>query len=124
MASIQVQEVTKVYGLKKLFIDVTVNFSSGRRYGITGPNGAGKSTFLKILSGELEPDTGTVWCPKRPSVLKQNKFGFASWRVLVLVILGPARLWTTLAEKAQLLAHPELTEAEGTLLGELEAIIA
>ena len=65
MATIQVQEVSKRYGQKRLFTDVTVTFSSGRRYGMTGPNGAGKSTFLKILSGDLEPDTGSVHRPQR-----------------------------------------------------------
>jgi len=124
MASIQVNDLTKAYGQKKLFREVTVTFEAARRYGITGPNGAGKSTFLKILSGELDPDTGSVFCPKRTSVLKQNQFAFESWRVLDVVIMGHARLWATLAEKAELLAKPELTEAEGTRLGELEAIIS
>ena len=63
MASIHVQEVSKRYGQKRLFTDVQVTFNSGRRYGMTGPNGAGKSTFLKILSGDLEADTGTVQRP-------------------------------------------------------------
>jgi ATPase subunit of ABC transporter with duplicated ATPase domains len=124
MASIQVNDLTKAYGQKKLFQEVTATFEAGRRYGITGPNGAGKSTLLKILAGELEPDTGSVFCPKRTSVLTQNQFAFECWRVLDVVIMGHTRLWATLAEKAALLAKPELTEAEGTRLGELEAIIA
>src|SRR5512142_942142 len=124
MASIQVQEVTKVYGLKKLFIDVTVNFSSGRRYGITGPNGAGKSTFLKILSGELEPDTGSVYRPKRTSVLKQDHFAYESWRVLDVVISGNFALWEALEEKQALLAQATHSDAEGVRLGELECVIA
>src|SRR5512145_3298884 len=124
MAQIQVSDVTKIYGQKKLFREVSVTFGAGRRYGITGPNGAGKSTFLKILSGELEPDTGTVSCPERTSVLKQDQFAFESWRVIDVVIMGNARLWATLEEKAQLLTKTELSEAEGHLLGELECIIA
>jgi ATPase subunit of ABC transporter with duplicated ATPase domains len=124
MASIQVNDVTKIYGQKKLFQDVTVTFGDGRRYGITGPNGAGKSTLLKILSDELEPDSGTVSRPERTSVLKQDQFGFESWRVLDVVIMGNARLWATLEEKAALLAKSDLSEAEGHLLGELECIIA
>src|SRR5512142_1068394 len=119
MESIQVQEVTKVYGLKKLFIDVSVNFSSGRRYGITGPNGAGKSTFLKILSGELEADTGTVRRPKRTSVLKQDHFAYEAWRVLDVVISGNAQLWEALEEKQALLAKPEHSDADGVRLGEI-----
>ena len=124
MASIQVQEVTKVYGLKKLFIDVTVNFSSGRRYGITGPNGAGKSTFLKILSGEIEADTGTVRCPKRTSVLKQDHFAYEAWRVLDVVISGNAQLWEALEEKQTLLAKAEHSDADGVRLGEIECAIS
>lgn len=124
MASIQVQEVTKVYGLKKLFIDVSVNFSSGRRYGITGPNGAGKSTFLKILSGELEPDTGSVFRPKRTGVLKQDHFMYESWRVLDVVISGNQPLWEALEEKQALLAQSEHSDADGVRLGEIECVIA
>ena len=124
MASIQVQEVTKVYGLKKLFIDVSVNFSSGRRYGITGPNGAGKSTFLKILSGELEPDTGSVHRPKRTGVLKQDHFAYESWRVLDVVISGNQSLWEALEEKQTLLAQATHSDAEGVRLGEIECVIA
>lgn len=124
MASIQVIDVTKIYGQKKLFQEVTVTFGAGRRYGITGPNGAGKSTFLKILSGELDPDTGNVSRPERTSVLKQDQFAFESWRVLDVVMMGNARLWATLEEKAELLTKNDLTEAEGNLLGELECIIA
>jgi ATPase subunit of ABC transporter with duplicated ATPase domains len=124
MASIQVQEVTKIYGLKKLFIDVSVNFSSGRRYGITGPNGAGKSTFLKILSGELEPDTGSVHRPKRTGVLKQDHFAYESWRVLDVVISGNLSLWEALEEKQALLSQATHSDAEGVRLGEIECVIA
>src|SRR5262245_51403856 len=104
MASIQVQDVSKAYGQKRLFQEVTVEFSPGRRYGITGPNGAGKLTFLKILSGELESDAGTVQRPRRTSVLKQDQFAYESWRVIDVVIMGNARLWGALQEKAGLLA--------------------
>src|SRR5664280_450349 len=124
MASIQVQEVTKVYGLKKLFIDVTVNFSSGRRYGITGPNGAGKTTFLKILSGELEADTGTVHRPKRTGVLQQDQFTYESWRVLDIVISGNAQLWAALEETQELLSKAEHSDADGVRLGNIECVIS
>src|SRR5262249_10805542 len=76
MANLQVVSVTKSYGSKKLFEDVTVNFTEGKRYGLTGPNGAGKSTFMKILAGDLEPDTGTVSRPEKTSVLRQDQFGY------------------------------------------------
>ncbi|HEY8945056.1 MAG TPA: ATP-binding cassette domain-containing protein [Polyangiaceae bacterium] len=124
MAAIQVQDVTKAYGQKKLFQEVTVGFSAGRRYGITGPNGAGKTTFLKILSGELEPDTGSVQRPARTSVLKQDQFAYESWRVVDVVIMGNARLWAAMQDKEALLAKRDLTDAEGTQLGELECVIA
>jgi ATPase subunit of ABC transporter with duplicated ATPase domains len=72
-SSIQVQGVSKGYGTKRLFEDVIVSFSSGRRYGLTGPNGAGKSTFMKILAGDLEPDSGAVVRgPRRPAVLRRT----------------------------------------------------
>ncbi len=124
MASIQVQEVTKIYGLKKLFIDVTVNFGAGRRYGITGPNGAGKTTFLKILSGELEADSGSVHRPKNTSVLKQDQFGYEAWRVLDVVISGNANLWEALEEKQTISAKPEHSDADGVRLGEIECVIS
>jgi ATPase subunit of ABC transporter with duplicated ATPase domains len=124
MASIQVEDVSKAYGQKRLFLEVTVEFSSGRRYGITGPNGAGKSTFLKIVSGELEPDSGVVRRPQRTSVLKQDQFAYESWRVLDVVMMGNARLWAALEEKQVLLAKPSLTDSEGERLGELEMVIA
>src|SRR4051812_15082746 len=124
MSQIQVQDVTKAYGQKKLFQEVTVTFSSGRRYGVTGPNGAGKSTFLKIVSGEIESDTGTIQRPKRTSVLKQDQFAFESWRVLDVVIMGNAKLWETMQEKELLLAKPNLSDDDGVRLGELEGEIA
>jgi ATPase subunit of ABC transporter with duplicated ATPase domains len=124
MASIQLQDVSKAYGQKRLFQEVGVSFSAGRRYGITGPNGAGKSTFLKILSGEIEADSGTVQCPKRTSVLKQDQFAYESWRVLDVVITSNARLWSVLEEKTALLAKSELSTEDGERLGELESMIA
>jgi ATPase subunit of ABC transporter with duplicated ATPase domains len=125
VSSIEIRDVSKAYGQKKLFQEVTVSFDSGRRYGITGPNGAGKSTLLKIMSGELEPDSGYVQRPKRTSVLKQDQFGFETWRVLDVVIMGNARLWEALEEKQALLAKShELLDADGERLGELECVIA
>jgi ATPase subunit of ABC transporter with duplicated ATPase domains len=124
MSAIEVQDVSKAYGGKRLFQDVAVSFSPGRRYGLTGPNGAGKTTFLKILSGELEADAGGVQRPERTSVLSQDQFAFESWRALDVVIMGNARLWAVLAEKQELLAKAELSDAEGMRLAELELGIA
>jgi len=124
MAAIEVDDVSKAYGGKKLFLEVKTTFSAGRRYGLTGPNGAGKSTFLKIISGEIEPDTGTVRRPQKTSVLKQDQFGYESWRALDVVIMGNARLWAVMSEKHELLGKANLTDDEGIRLGELEGVIA
>jgi len=124
MAAIQVNGVTKGYGSKRLFEDVTVSFSGGRRYGLTGPNGAGKSTFMQILSGDLEPDTGSVVRPEKTSVLRQDQYAFEDDRVVDVVMMGNARLWDAMVEKEALLAKPELTDEEGARLGELEGVIA
>src|SRR3954463_10321296 len=124
MPSINVNDVSKAYGKKRLFQEVTVEFNEGKRYGLTGPNGAGKSTFLKIVSGELEPDAGHVHKPERTGVLKQDQFGFEKMLVLSVVLMGNARLWAAMQEKEELLAKETLTDKQGELLGELEGVIA
>ncbi len=124
MATVQVTSVTKAYGQKRLFESVDVVFSEEHRYGLTGPNGAGKSTFMQILSGELEPDTGTVSRPKKTSVLKQDQFAYEEERVLDVVVQGNRTLWAALQEKEALLHKPDLTDAEGHRLADLEALIA
>ena len=73
---ISVNGVSMRYGSKVLFEDVTTTFSPGRRYGLTGPNGAGKSTFMKLLTGELQPQKGTVVRPDKLGVLRQDQFAF------------------------------------------------
>src|SRR6266581_4607583 len=121
---IQVTNVTKAFAGKKLFESVSTTFPPGRRYGLTGPNGAGKTTFMKILSGDLEPDTGTVSRPKRLSVLKQDQYGYEDKRVLDVVLMGNRILWDAMHEKEKLLAKRELSNEEGARLGELEGVIA
>ncbi len=124
MPNIQVENVTKAYGSKKLFEEVNVSFNEGKRYGLTGPNGAGKSTFMKIMAGDLEPDTGRVSRPKKTSVLRQDQFAFEEKRVIDVVLMGNKGLWSVLQEKEALLALPTLTEDQGVRLGELEGVIA
>jgi ATPase subunit of ABC transporter with duplicated ATPase domains len=124
MPSIQVLGVTKAYGSKRLFQEVTVNFTERRRYGLTGPNGAGKTTFLKVLAGEIEPDSGSIARPEKTSVLKQDHFAFEELPALSVVVMGNKRLWAAIQEKELLLAKPSLTDQEGTRLGELEGTIA
>src|SRR5689334_13366229 len=98
MANLQVVSVTKSYGSKKLFEDVTVNFTAGKRYGLTGPNGAGKSTFMKILAGDLDPDSGSVPRGDKTAVLRQDQFGYEDVRVLDVVLRGSRRLWAAMSE--------------------------
>ena len=75
------------YGSKVLFDEVTATFSAGRRYGLTGPNGAGKSTFMKLLTGDLVPQKGTVSRPEKLGVLRQDQFAFDKFRVVDTVIM-------------------------------------
>jgi ATPase subunit of ABC transporter with duplicated ATPase domains len=111
------------YGSKVLFEDVTTTFSAGRRYGLTGPNGAGKSTFMKLLTGELQPQKGTVVRPEKLGVLRQDQFAFDTFRVIDTVIMGSARLWKALEERELLYAKSAMTDEDGMRLGELEGIV-
>src|SRR5215204_740026 len=120
---ISVNGVSMRYGSKVLFEDVATTFSNGRRYGLTGPNGAGKSTFMKLLTGELEPQKGDVTRPKKVGVLKQDQFAFDRFRVIDTVIMGNQRLWSALEERDFLYAKPDMTDADGMRLGELEGIV-
>ncbi len=121
---ITVTAVSMRYGSKILFDDVTTTFSQGRRYGLTGPNGAGKSTFMKLLTGELPPQRGTVSRPDKLGVLRQDQFAFDKFRVVDAVIMGNQRLWTALAEREALYEKgADLTDDDGMRLGELEGIV-
>src|SRR5882724_895429 len=121
---ISVSNVTMRYGAKILFEEVSTAFLSGRRYGLTGPNGSGKSTFINLLSGELEPQKGTVVRPKRIGVLRQDQFAFDAFRVIDTVIMGNRPLWDALAERDRIYAQPDMTDEDGMRLGELEGIVA
>jgi ATPase subunit of ABC transporter with duplicated ATPase domains len=103
---ISVSDVTMRYGAKLLFEEVSVQFIAGRRYGLTGPNGAGKSTFMKILSGELEPQKGTVVRPRKVGVLRQDQYAFDAYRVIDTVIMGNKGLWKALAERDAIYERP------------------
>ncbi len=111
------------YGAKLLFEDVSVTFTAGRRYGLTGPNGAGKSTFMKVLTGELEPQKGTVVRPRKLGVLKQNQYEFDPYRVVDTVIMGNKALWAAMEERELIYSKPEITDEDGSRLGELEGIV-
>src|SRR5438874_10130250 len=121
---ISVSNISMRYGGKILFEDVSTTFLPARRYGLTGPNGAGKSTFMKLLSGELEPQKGTVVRPRKIGVLRQDQFAFDPYRVVDTVIMGNLPLWNALEEREALYAKPDLTDEDGMRLGELEGIVA
>ncbi len=112
------------FGAKILFEDVSTVFLAGRRYGLTGPNGAGKSTFMKVLTGETDPQKGAVVRPKRLGILRQDQFAFDAFRVIDTVIMGNKPLWDALAERDALYAKPELTDDDGMRLAELESVVA
>src|SRR5918994_6287102 len=120
---ISVTGVSMRYGSKVLFDDVTTTFLAGRRYGLTGPNGSGKSTFMKLLTGELTPQKGSVSGPKKLGVLKQDQFAFDRFRVIDTVVMGNARLWNALQERDHLYEKTSLTNEDGMRLGELEGIV-
>ena len=120
---ISVSNVTMRYGAKVLFEDVSVTFTTGRRYGLTGPNGSGKTTFMKVLSGELDPQKGDVVRPRKLGVLSQDQFAFDAYRVIDTVIMGNKPLWAALEEREQIYNKHEMTDADGSRLGELEGIV-
>jgi ATPase subunit of ABC transporter with duplicated ATPase domains len=120
---ISVSNLTMRYGSKLLFEDVSTAFTPGRRYGLTGPNGSGKSTFMKVLSGELEPQKGTVVRPRKLGVLRQDQFAFDAYRVIDTVIMGNKPLWAALEERDRIYAKPEMSDEDGMRLGELEGTI-
>ena len=108
--------VTMRYGNKLLFEEVSVSFVQGRRYGLTGPNGSGKSTFMKILTGELDAQKGTVVRPRKFGVLRQDQFAFDAYRVIDTVIMGNKPLWAALEERDRIyekLEEPMLSGATG-----------
>jgi ATPase subunit of ABC transporter with duplicated ATPase domains len=111
------------FGSKVLFEDVDTTFSAGRRYGLTGPNGSGKSTFMKLLTGEIEPQRGTVVRPRRLGVMRQDQYAFDRHRVIDTVVMGNERLWQALNERDDLYSRADLTQDDGMRLGELEGIV-
>lgn len=120
---ISVSNVTMRYGAKLLFEDVSVSFTDGRRYGLTGPNGAGKSTFMKVLTGEIDPQKGTVVRPRKFGVLKQDQYEFDAYRVIDTVIMGNKPLWAALEEREVIYNKAEMTDDDGIRLGELEGTV-
>lgn len=119
---ISVKDLKLAYGKRVLFEEVNLNFTKGNCYGVIGANGAGKSTFLKILSGEIEPNKGTIEITpgERMAVLKQNQFQFDEETVLNTVMMGHTKLWAIAKERESIYALADFTEADGMRAGELE----
>lgn len=120
---ITLSKVSKSFGSRVLFDDVTITFNAGNRYGLTGPNGAGKTTLLKIIMGLEEPTSGTVTLPDRVGILRQNIEAYKNDRVLDVIIMGNQRLWSAFQERDRLY-EVEMSDDVGMRLGELEGIIA
>lgn len=120
---VSVKNITLSFGKRVLFDEVSLNFVKGNCYGVIGANGAGKSTFLKIISGDIEPNKGTVEITpgERMAVLKQNQFEFDESTVLNTVMMGHSKMWKVMHEREKLYAKEDFTEEDGMRAGELEA---
>jgi ATPase subunit of ABC transporter with duplicated ATPase domains len=123
---ITVNNVSLQYGDRKLFEEVNIKFTPGNCYGLIGANGAGKSTFLKILSGEIDPQKGDVHMSpgERLAVLKQDHFEYEEYDVLTTVIMGHTRLYQITQEKDAIYMKSEFTEEDGMKAAELEGEFA
>src|SRR5690606_26490134 len=123
---IEVQNVSLQFGKRILFDEVNIKFTGDNCYGIIGANGAGKSTFLKILSGEIEPNSGRVYLEpgKRMAVLSQNHYAFDEHTVLDTVVMGHQQLWKIMKEKDAIYAKEDFSEADGLKASELESEFA
>ncbi len=119
---ISANNITLAYGKRVLFDEVNINFTKGNCYGVIGANGAGKSTFLKIISGEIDPNKGTIDITpgERMAVLNQNQFAFDEVTVLNTVMMGHKKMWKVMHERDAIYAKEDFTEADGIKAGELE----
>ena len=122
---ITLNKLTKRFGPKVLFENVSMTFDPAKRYVIVGANGAGKSTLIKVIAGDQEPDGGSIEIPSKlkVGVLKQDHSTYDSCRILDTVLMGNKVLWDAMQEKEHLL-HGEMTDEVGMRLAELEGVIA
>lgn len=123
---ISVNNVSLQYGKRVLFDEVNIKFTEGNCYGVIGANGAGKSTFLKILAGDIDPNSGNVKLEegKRMAVLRQNHFEFDDETVLNTVLMGYKELWSVMKEKDAIYMKEDFSEEDGIKASELEAVFA
>ena len=119
---ISTANITMQFGVKPLFENISVKFSEGNRYGLIGANGCGKSTFMKILNGSLEPSAGSVSISpnERVGSLSQDQFAFEEYSVVNTVIMGHPELWEVKRERDRIYALPEMSEADGMKVADLE----
>ena len=117
------QNLSLQFGKRVLFDDVNINFTGGNCYGVIGANGACKSTFLKILAGDIDPNSGkvTIEPGKRIAVLKQNHFEFDDVSILNTVLMGHTQLWKIMQEKDAIYMKPDFSDEDGVKASELEA---
>ncbi|ANR73567.1 ATP-binding cassette domain-containing protein [Prevotella scopos JCM 17725] len=110
------------FGKRVLYKDVNLKFTPGNIYGVIGANGAGKSTLLRAISGDLEPNKGTVELGpgERLSVLEQDHFKYDEYKVMDTVLMGHEALWKNMKEREELYAKPEMTEEDGNRAADLE----
>ena len=110
------------FGKRVLYKDVNIKFTNGNIYGVIGANGAGKSTLLKAISGELEPNKGSIELApgERLSVLDQDHFKYDEFNVMDTVLMGHQPLWQNMKQREALYAKPEMSEEDGNLAAELE----
>ena len=123
---ISANNISLRFGKRILFDQVNIKFLAGNCYGVIGANGAGKSTFLKILAGDIDPNSGNVTIDpgKRMAVLRQNHYEFDEIPVLDTVIMGHSKLWAIMKEKDAIYEKPDFSEADGIKASELEAEFA
>ncbi len=119
---ITASNISLSYGTQVLFKEVNLKFTPGNCYGIIGANGAGKSTFLKILSGEIEPDTGEIIITpgERLATLKQDHFKYNDYRVIDTVIMGFKHLYDVMQERDAIYSKEDFSEEDGIRAAELE----
>ena len=123
---LNINNVSLNFGGQKLFANVNIKFTPGNCYGVIGANGAGKSTFLRIISGDLEPNTGDVSVAPgvRMSVLKQDQYQFDANEVLETVIMGNPGIHQNIEARNELYAKPDFSDADGMKAAELECEFA
>ena len=123
---IAANNISLQYGKRVLFDEVNIRFTAGNCYGVIGANGAGKSTFLKILAGDIDPNSGSISIDtgKRMAVLRQNHYAFDEFTVLDTVMMGHSKLWSIMKEKDAVYSKADFSEADGVRASELEAEFA